>query len=61
MAPDTAPLQPSPAISGVKQEAGPLPWQDMNHEGKASAAARLQQQLWGETSALACQAHSRGS
>lgn len=25
-------------VAEVKQEAGPLPWQDMNHSGKTSSA-----------------------
>lgn len=37
-------------VAEVKPEAGPLPWQDMNHSGEAPSAL-IEQQLWGEMSA----------
>lgn len=36
-------------VAEVKLEAGPLPWQDMNHSGEAPSAL-IEQQLWGEMS-----------
>lgn len=37
-------------VAEVKLEAGPLPWQDMNHSGEAPSAL-IEQQLWGGMSA----------